>query len=211
MLQWFRKLLNQLKFGINAQRIKILAMLCLLPIAIYAANPDTPSAWWKWVSSVVSFLTFCVALLVWFADVSEKWKDSLPKRLNVTYWFANHPVIVCQNATLISAADARSWAQQIGAQLIGKRTLPLSPVIQMDSPQVVLEQNTFFQDYSVHMYLTDRPPELENKTNLDLSTGKYTLVFCPDEDSFFEQWWINYHLPNREQVVERVSRQLHRD
>ena len=108
--------------------------------------PTTPSShptndWPGWLGNIQSLLgpfTLLIALFVWFSELCEDWENDLPLRMNVYFFHAGQPAIVCRHVWLAGAEDLRAWGQQVGGQAVGER-LDFSSDVQARPPVIVLQ------------------------------------------------------------------------
>jgi hypothetical protein len=73
--------------------------------------------WNIWIEAFSTFALIIITIVIWYNEQKEAWVDSLPKRLNVSFWIKNVNIMNCENAVLINESDIRAWGQQIGAQM----------------------------------------------------------------------------------------------
>ncbi len=98
-----------------------------------ATNVD----WWTPMEATLTLLTVAVAVLIWFGELREEWERNLPMRLQVIYYFQDRPVMACMDCMLVSEADIRAWAQQLGSQMCKRDQLEFEPEMILDRPRLV--------------------------------------------------------------------------
>lgn len=135
----------------------------------------------KWdndLNHVVAFATLLVAIAVWFAELTQEWRNHLPKRLTVNFDYqydgTEEPFTVmrCEKAHLSDVADIRSLGQQIGSQLVDPnepdRNLSFrAPFVIQKEGGVEYSQKIggFFYHYNVTFTLNKPPKKLKEDLN----------------------------------------------
>ena len=154
-------------------RITTLIFIALL--AIFLAY-DWSTGWQfldtektKWdqdISQLVTFATFFVAIAVWWAELTQEWRNQLPKRLTVDFVYIEKSseegevkkVMRCEKAHLSDTADIRALGQQIGAQIAKSQLDFRAPyVTQKEEPIEYDNEIGFFRHYYVIFTLTTLP------------------------------------------------------
>ncbi len=121
-------------FAIHRQRILLVAnaVVILLAVIFVRTSPalaQNAQQWWSSVNTVLGIGALCGTLLVWQNQARREWRESLPLRLTVVYFYEpeNHletdgngqrPVMACVDAPLVDSSDIRAMAQQLGSQLL---------------------------------------------------------------------------------------------
>ncbi|MDZ4778776.1 MAG: hypothetical protein SGJ19_00820 [Planctomycetia bacterium] len=127
-------------------------------------------AWWQWMDAVFGVATLAVALIVWWGELTENWEHNLPKRLRVVFLFDNQPVLVCEDAPLITETDIRAMAQQIGKQMNDNKELSLRPFFEPLLPIIDRQSKTGpVRRYEIRMTLKELPTSLAERRNSDPS------------------------------------------
>ena len=74
-----------------------------------------------WSNHGLEFISTVITLLfvvfVWFNEKKEAWQNSLPKKLNIEYWFDNIKIATVNNAPLTGSDDIRQWGQSLARTL----------------------------------------------------------------------------------------------
>ncbi len=138
--------------------------LLLLYFAFRSLGEEGVSERWAQVDMAIGVATLCVAIVVWFGEARERWRESLPNRLTVEFYYGagTEPVLVCRNATLASPGDIRAWSQQIGRQLLGGKDLDFNLHYEV-SPALLskdLRTEEFVNHYRSRFYLKSLPKDL---------------------------------------------------
>lgn len=115
------------------------------------------------VTAAFTFATFVVAVLVWWGEVKEDWEEGLPKRLTVVFLFKSLPAMVCEDAMLVAEGDIRAMAQQLGAQIVGDRSLVIDPFLTVKEPQLLYTDEGWIKRFEIHMPLGELPQKISNK------------------------------------------------
>lgn len=142
---------------------------------------------WEWFERMFAYITFLVALLLWWGQKHAEWIDYLPNRLTVSFFFDGQEVMRCEKAILSNESDIRALSQTIGAQMVNKvrhKDDPESKVEQLNFIPAKVEIDPFkldkknkFLHYSARIYLTELPERLKEI----VKDGK-VLVWGPDFD-----------------------------
>jgi hypothetical protein len=142
-----------------------------LSIPIYPVNdtrsiPANPTSWAGWLINMQSFFslgTLLVALSVWWGEISEDWRDDLPKRLSVFFFDGFRPAIVCRYVWLAGADEIRQWGQQVAKQAAGNTNLDFGPNLEAKSPSLIIgPKGNVWLHYSVCFELTNLNKYLED-------------------------------------------------
>ena len=134
----------------------------------WSANPQL--GWWQWMEAICGVATLAVALIVWWGELTENWEHELPKRLRVVFLFEGKPVMVCDDAPLISENDIRAMAQQIGSQMNGGNNLKLHPILAPLPP--VIEHRPGIgpvRCYEIRMTVSELPSSMAAPRNSSVS------------------------------------------
>jgi hypothetical protein len=88
----------------------------------------TGEFWTNHLDPFVGMAVLIVAMALWFGEVRQDWRASLPCRLTVVFCHSGdgkheREVMRCERAGLASESDMRALGQQIGAQMVGERQL----------------------------------------------------------------------------------------
>jgi hypothetical protein len=136
------------------------------------------------VQSLLGGGTLLVALFVWYGEISEKWENSLPKRMSVFFLSQSLPVIVCRYVWLADEGDLRAWGQQVAAQAAQVPYLRFYPNIKAEAPsRAVWIDKKICRHYVVCFELTDKNPDLgkyRGKCHYqNMATGKNEVFSVP--------------------------------
>lgn len=176
------KFLALMRFTFNDSWIPIL--LAVLAIILFLASfaqfgfvEQFKQIWGDHLDPSVSFVTLIVALFVWYSEITDKWEQSLPKKLTIEFMKENGElVLLCVNASLPHEADIRNLGQQIGSQMCGDRNLQFcAPSIELIVGKVCHTQAIgFYRHFCVRFTFTTLPDNL-----LGLSSGQYKIWESP--------------------------------
>ncbi len=120
-------------------------------------NLQPQLGWWQAMDPILSMTTLAVALLVWWGEVTESWEQSLPRMLRVEFVYKGQAILVCENAPLLSEADSRALAQQIGMQMNEGKPLALLPFVEQLFSKIECTSNGSVQRYEIRMTLKELP------------------------------------------------------
>ncbi|MFZ2470993.1 MAG: acylphosphatase [Methanothrix sp.] len=110
------------------------------------------------MQSFLGIGTLAVALFVWYGKIREEWKNDLPKRLSVFFFYGGKPVIVCRYVWLAGEDELRTWGQQVAKQAAGNQNLDFSPDVEARKPSLAVEKNgEICKHYAVRFVLTKMP------------------------------------------------------
>jgi hypothetical protein len=131
------------------------------------------SLWSDVLDPLVGVSTLLIAVVVWWNESRQEWRNSLPKRLTVDFVYKGRLVMRCEDADLASEGDIRALGQQIGGQMAAKderskpeQLLLKAPTIRYSSPR--LTENGAALCYHASFELMALPEKLAN-----LETGQY--------------------------------------
>lgn len=178
LISVFRAGLHIVSYAILNRWVFVLITLLIIGFAVLlniTREPwakDTQEFWSDNIETWVGIGTFFVAFAVWWAEVAQEWKNSLPKRLTVEFLFEvalgeKKILMRCEKAHLSDIADIRSLGQQIGSQLVNPdnpdRTLSFKAPFVRQEPGGIKFSNDpgFFTHYHVEFVLTKLPNDLE--------------------------------------------------
>ncbi len=162
-----------------ALRHRITSLILLLLIGILLIC-DWQSGWQfldsvktRWdadISQLVTFATFFVAIAVWVAELTQEWRNQLPKRLTVNFVYQDNDgsrtVMTCEQAHLSDIADIRALGQQIGMQLVNpddpKQLSFRAPYVTQNEGNIEHSLSIgFFRHFTVEFTLTKLPEGLD--------------------------------------------------
>ena len=175
---------------------RIFSLLFVVLIAAYLSiilqtewqfSISLKDVWNEIFNHVVGIATVIVAVAVWFAELTEEWREQLPKRLTVNFVYLNNKelktVMRCEKAHLSDIADVRALGQQIGSQLVN-----LGVGKQRDDPN---------KESMIKKLFTKKPPQ---KAPAQLSfcapyitQDKGDIEYCP-EIGFFRHFTVEFTL-----------------
>jgi len=151
-------------FAWHRQRSVILCAVTAVVITTLWVRPwhQQPAiGWWQCMDAICGVATLAVALIVWWGELTENWEHQLPKLLRVEFRFEGHPVMVCEDAPLITENDIRAMAQQIGKQMNDGNELKLRPTFVPRPPFVDRRASGGpIRRYEIHMCLKELPESL---------------------------------------------------
>lgn len=157
--------------------------------------------WNRSVGPLVGLATLFVAIAVWVAELTEEWRNQLPKRLTVNFVYSVNDelktVMRCEQAHLSDIADVRALGQQIGSQLVdldaGNRH------IELDKKPMLLR------------LLPKKPPQ-KGPTQLNfcapyITQDKGDIEYCP-EIGFFRHFTVYFTLTKLPVGLDRTKCKL---
>jgi acylphosphatase len=125
---------------------------------ISSVSPPHWAEWWFRMQSFLGVGTLLVALFVWYGKIREDWRNDLPKRLSVFFFYGSKPVIVCRYVWLAGEDELRTWGQQVAKQAAGNQNLDFSPDVEARKPSLAVEKNgEICKHYAVRFVLTRMP------------------------------------------------------
>jgi hypothetical protein len=166
------KLFSHISYAIRLRKATVFFVLILTALLVYDwltgwSTLDTlKTSWDDEISQLVTFATFVVAIAVWFAELTQEWRNNLPKRLTVefVYYIDDEAITVmrCEKAHLSDTADIRALGQQIGSQLVDpdspKQLSFRAPYVTQDEGITEHENEVgFIRHYNVVFTLTSLP------------------------------------------------------
>ncbi len=167
--------LSYLKYALIKRQISLVC--AVLAIIVLWLDIINYSGWFDNFNNTITISTLLVAIAVWFSELSQEWRNQLPKRLTVKFNYqrdsTSEPITVmqCEKAHLSDIADIRSLGQQIGSQLVNpdkptQLSFRAPYVKQMEGIIEPLSKINFFRTdyvrhYTVTFTLTKLPEELK--------------------------------------------------
>lgn len=152
---------SQNAIGMATEIIQNIRSVLFSPTNATAMSSVSPPHWAEWWIRMQSFLgigTLAVALFVWYGKIREEWKNDLPKRLSVFFFYGGKPVIVCRYVWLAGEDELRTWGQQVAKQAAGNQNLDFSPDVEARKPSLAVEKNgEICKHYAVRFVLTKMP------------------------------------------------------
>ncbi len=111
------------------------------------------------IDSVMTAITFILAIFIGFGAWRKKWEESLPKKLTVHFKYEDRYVLTCYKTYLLGESDIRSWGQSVGRQMCDKSAdLSFYPFIEQknkisDDNEYKIYEVTFFlkEDIGEHL------------------------------------------------------------
>ncbi len=154
---------------VNKKSIKMLFILTVVAFlwAFFFSSRETTYnlfVWENW-DNFITVLTFIVAITIGWLDYVRYWRESLPNKLTVHFVYNEEYIMSAYTVSLSSKSDLRAWAQQIGRQMIGGKSLNFQVTYAQKHSKIV---NNQFKHYEVTYYLTTEPeifqkPSYKNK------------------------------------------------
>jgi hypothetical protein len=94
--------------------------------------------WNKELDQIATLATLIVAIFVWYGEILDEWKQSLPKRLTVEFKNSQgQRVLLCDKAHLSDVADIRALGQQIGLQMTAATYLEFrAPYVEQSTGEI---------------------------------------------------------------------------
>ncbi|GJL72547.1 MAG: hypothetical protein NMNS01_17460 [Nitrosomonas sp.] len=208
------------KYALENRKILIFPFIFFIIFIIYEYQTSgqlldlLEKSWNGDVGPLVGFATLFVATAVWVAELTEEWRNRLPKRLtvNFVYWHKDElkTVMRCEQAYLSDVADIRALGQQIGGQLAKNQYLHFRAphVIQLEGKiehskifrghydsqtgNIKYSQIGYFHHFTVQFTLTELPDKLKEL----LSESKYkcwTYPFAEENITIKKHVNLNHH------------------
>ncbi len=139
----------------------------------------------KNIESVMTAITFILAIFIGWGAWEKKWEEKLPKRLTVHFKYEDRYVFTFCKALLPEKTDIRAWAQQIGKQMNGNNNLDFYPFIDRIEP-VIIENR--YKYYELTFYLMND----KNKDSLDKAIS-YKFWWDNDDNDYKKNKEIIYN------------------
>lgn len=101
----------------------IIALLILVVILLWFGEgfiTEPNSLWNKLFKPFIDLGTFIVAVMVWLGETEQDRRNTLPKRLSVSFMFDNRLLMRCEHAYLAGESDIRALSQIIGKMMAGE-------------------------------------------------------------------------------------------
>lgn len=134
------------RYAMHTRKVPMVgALLVVLLVAVYiflTPNGKPRTDWWSWVEPVSGCATLAVAALVWYGELKQDWRNSLPKRLTVQFVFKppstdDYKVVMrCRDAYLAGEDDIRQWGQQLGLQMADNERLEFHPMVYVNEDPI---------------------------------------------------------------------------
>lgn len=138
------------------------------------------------LNSFVSFIIFVVAILVGWEVARHQWKESLPKRLHVTYIGPEGRVLMkCNDADLGGEHDIRAFCQTTGSQMLEKEQLEFDPYCLKRETEKISE-NKRAKEYHVTFILRTTPVYIEAGVK---AGKKLPKVWSRNQDGTLHDSW----------------------
>lgn len=161
-----------LRFAFSSQCLPIIltSIFLFLVVADWLSGwqilDDLKTRWNSDLDQIVSLATLMIALFVWYGEITENWKNNLPKRL--TARFENDRsqlVMLCQKAHLSDVADIRALGQQIARGMCGNTDIHFrAPYVKQKAGEILYSPEIgHFLHYEVTFTLTKRPEGLSER------------------------------------------------
>jgi len=155
--QAFQRAWSQLSYLVRRQRLILAGFAVALGAALYLLRPYRlmqRGEVWGAAEPVIGLVTLFVGLLIWLGENREDWEGSLPKRLDVRFYFANELVIEGINVSLIAESDIRALGQQVGSQISTCDKLRFQPNVQVKGGHVARRHGRWIMLYETKYELT---------------------------------------------------------
>ncbi len=132
-------------------------------VAAYAiirfANSSLPFAqqWELWLEALITFSIVGMTILIWYNEQRQQWRESLRKKLNITYMLKNKETgeheDFCKvfNAPLADKGDIRTWATSIGGTILGEHAHIDFSGFQISKPKIDSAKNNNVYDVTVYL------------------------------------------------------------
>ena len=183
---------THLKFAFNNYRWPIILTALFLGWVLidastgWSAFDNFKTRWNAELDPIVSLATLMIALFVWYGEITEDWKNNLPKRLNARFENEQHQlVMLCKMAHLSDVADIRALGQQIARQMCGGDIHFRVPYVKQNPGEILHDPEIgYFLHYQVTFTLTKKPDGLpEGKCKLWKAPFKAEDITFEDSNS----------------------------
>ena len=161
------RLLSVMRFVLASRGVYFLAAFIFLLIfaAMSATGIELATAGKFWTDNLdpfVSMAVLIIALALWFREIRQDWRSSLPCRLTVVFQHDDgsgaREVMRCERAGLAGEGETRALAQQIGAQMIKGRLDFCAPSVTYGGWQIEDDnEGIVYRHYSVTLRLLELP------------------------------------------------------
>ena len=136
----------------------LLVGVAIASLANGTGHDGALAAWWtNWWDPVITVATLVVAVLLSVRAAMNAWEERLEKRLDVHCTYNGRYVASCWEASLAHEGDIRPWAQQIGGQMFGVRTLQFTVTPAFPPPENRRDHTGTRRVYSIEIELTEDP------------------------------------------------------
>jgi hypothetical protein len=141
----------------------LLFLVILAGLSVAGVDMFTAGKFWTdYLDPFVGMAVLIVALALWFGEVRQDWRNSLPRRLSVVFRYrgdnGDREVMRCVRAGLASEADVRALAQQIGAQMVAGQLDFRAPNVKQSGGNVeVAEDGDVYRHHVVTLELRKLP------------------------------------------------------
>lgn len=112
---------------------------------------------WVSLDPVVGFTTLLLAIVIFYQQLEKDWKESLPKRLTVSYIYKGRVIMRIEKANLFDDKDIRQWAQSLGYQLFTKFDFDLGWKIIQNGVVKKGSSKKRYVNYEMTIFLTKDP------------------------------------------------------
>lgn len=156
-------------------QIIIVTLFIIIGIVVYLSQGIAFAAQWEsWLEAFITSLILFMAVFIWYNEKRQDWKNSLRKKLNISYMLNNEVYCKVLNAPLAGKGDIRTWAISIGGTILNKKVHIDFSGFQISKPTIDYKKNN--NVYGVTVYLK-QPIE-------DITKGR---VFRFDENGDLEK------------------------
>ncbi len=113
---------------------------------------------WDSFDAAITLATLFTALAVWGVGIKDEWLEQRDSRISVFVRLGERELARCSYAPLLG--DPRSFAQQIGSQMLGGVQLNFFPVFERTAPQPEFWDGGWIRHQSVTINLRKGPPNI---------------------------------------------------
>ncbi len=182
------QLRSMIGFVRESRGVYFVAMLTFLLVLVVlsATGIEMTTAgkfWTDHIDPFVGMAVLIVAMALWFGEIRQDWHASLPCRLTVVFRHGDgvdaREVMRCERAGLSGEGEMRALGQQIGAQMVGERTLDFcAPSVEYSGGHIEAERDgRIYRHFTVALRLRKLPAAID-----DLASDE-VLVWRPPFDS----------------------------
>ncbi len=148
----------------NRTNLVVIFLILTILVAILNLLPQNLNSWYtNFLDPIISVSTVSIAIVIWYFQQKNYWKESLPKRLNVHFKYKGQVVMSCYEAYLSGESDIRQWGLQTGGQMV-KGRLDFYPYLKSVEP--IIRKSNF---------------EKQNDESIDIMLYEITFYLSNDE------------------------------
>lgn len=166
---------SQIKFLWSHRRSHYFPLLIFLFVGfcllVAGIRLDTVGQFWtEVIDPFLGIAVLLIALALWFGELRQDWRQSLPCLLTVVLWFDGREMMRCEYADLASEADMRALGQTIGAQMTNNEKLKFfAPSVKQSGGDVIEFGNgEVNRHFTIEMVLRELPKSISKLPEADI-------------------------------------------